>query len=51
VAHPVLTFQRPTQGESWRMTFSVHVSAISRVLDAELQRVAAEGEMLVANKG
>jgi hypothetical protein len=44
VFHHGLTVLPPSPGESWRLAFSVHASAISQVLDQEMQRVAAEGE-------
>jgi hypothetical protein len=43
VLHHGLTILQPSEGESWRLAFLVHASAVSEVLDEELQRVAAEG--------
>jgi hypothetical protein len=43
IQHHGLTILPPSPGESWRLAFSVHASAISQVLDQELQWVAAEG--------
>jgi hypothetical protein len=43
VVHHGLSSLSPSQGESWRLAFLIHCSAVSEVLDQELQRVAAEG--------
>lgn len=45
-----LTVLQPSEGESWRLAFLMHCSAISEVLDQELQRVAAEGEEALDKK-
>ncbi|HUJ72669.1 MAG TPA: hypothetical protein VLZ30_10510 [Verrucomicrobiae bacterium] len=50
VLHHGLTILPPSQGDSWRLAFLVHCSAISQVLDGEMQRMAAEGAEQVDKK-
>ena len=39
--HDCLIVLHPSDGECWRLAFSVHASAISQVLDQEMQLVAS----------
>ncbi len=50
IVHHGLTILPPSPKESWRLAFSVHASAISTVLEQELQRVAAEGKEALDKK-